>query len=146
MRCDYAEAIKNYDNAITANPLYADAYANRGMSKKNAGDYTGAIADLDQSLLLKPDYSFQDIPTSFVTHSVLNIKDKDTIERLQKVAGLIIQYPRLRGFLIFAAKHIKSDLLHFALYLMSQILRMRVERKLTFYQAVSYLWTYRKGI
>lgn len=96
--------------------------------------------------ILKPDYSFQDIPTSFVTHSVLNIKDKDTIERLQKVAGLIIQYPRLRGFLIFAAKHIKSDLLHFALYLMSQILRMRVERKLTFYQAVSYLWTYRKGI
>lgn len=96
--------------------------------------------------ILKPDYSFQDIPTSFVTHSVLNIKDKDTIERLQKVAGLIIQYPRLRDFLIFAAKHIKSDLLHFALYLMSQVLRMRVERKLTFYQAVSYLWTYRKGI
>ena len=96
--------------------------------------------------ILKPDYSFQDIPTSFVTHSVLNIKDKDTIERLQKVAGLIIQYPKLRNFLIFTAKYIKVDTLHFILYLASQILRIRAERKLSLYEAMSYLWTYRKGI
>lgn len=96
--------------------------------------------------VLKSDYSFKDIPTSFVTHSVLNIKNKEAIERLQKIAGLAIQYPRLRNFLIFAARHIKSNKFHLVLYLMSQVLRIRVERKLSLYHAMSYLWTYKKGI
>ena len=35
----------------------AAAYYNRGIVKKNLGDYQGAIADFNQAIQLKPDYA-----------------------------------------------------------------------------------------
>lgn len=96
--------------------------------------------------ILKQGYSFEDMPNSFITHSVLRLENKDTIERLQKVAALIIQYPRLRNILIMAAKHIRLYYFHFMLYLVGTVLRFRSERKLTLPEAMGYLWLYRKNV
>lgn len=95
---------------------------------------------------LKPDYSFNDMPVSFVTHSVLNIKDKETIERIQKVSSLAIQYPKLKNPLIFLAKYIKIDSLHFMLYVIGTILRFHTERKMNWIETFWHLWIYRKNV
>jgi len=96
--------------------------------------------------ILKPDYSFKDMPVSFATNSVLSIKDKDTIERIQKVSSLAIQYPKLRNLLIFLAKHVKFRPLHFAFFVLGTILRFRIERNLNIFETFCHLWIYRKNI
>ena len=96
--------------------------------------------------ILKADYSFNDMPTSFITQSVLEIKDKDMIQRLQKVSSLAIQYPILRNIMICIAKNIKNDYVHFILYLIGTVLRFRVERKICLIDALKYLWSYRKNV
>jgi tetratricopeptide (TPR) repeat protein len=42
---DYKNAIKNFDWAIELNPKYANAYHNRSIARKAAGDTEGAAAD-----------------------------------------------------------------------------------------------------
>jgi len=96
--------------------------------------------------LLKEDYTFSDLPNSFISYSILKLKDRKTIERLQKVSSLIIQYPKLRGVLIFAAKYIKWDLFHFILYLVGTVLRFREERQISLFDTFVYLWSYRKNV
>ena len=53
----HSEAVKDYDLAILMNPDYADAYAGRGISKINLGQYASAINDLESARKLKPDKS-----------------------------------------------------------------------------------------
>ena len=96
--------------------------------------------------LLKSDYSFKDMPNSFITYSVLALKDKDIIERLQKVSSLAIQYPKLRNSLIFLCKHVKFNSIHFIVYLIGTVLRFRIERNLTLFEALRYTWSYRKNV
>lgn len=105
------------------------------------------LADLCIEMgLLKPDYSFDDMPSSFITHSVLKQKDTAKLERQQKVASLMIQYPKLRNILAFAAKNIPFYPLFFALYLVGTVLRFREERKLSIWETLKYLWSYRKNV
>jgi anaerobic magnesium-protoporphyrin IX monomethyl ester cyclase len=96
--------------------------------------------------MLKADYSFMDMPHSFITRSVLAIKNKDTLERLQKVSGMIVQYPRLRNILIFLALRFKSYHAYFVLYLVGTVLRFRSERKMNLLDTLKYIWTYRKNV
>lgn len=42
---NYPEAIKHFNDAITANLNYGDAYLNRGIAKETFEDYTGACED-----------------------------------------------------------------------------------------------------
>jgi len=105
------------------------------------------LADLCiEKKLLKQDYSFEDMPSSFITHSVLKQKDIAKLERQQKVASLMIQYPKLRNILAFAAKNIPFYPLFFLLYLVGSVLRFRAERKLNILETLKYLWTYRKSV
>lgn len=98
-----------------------------------------------QKNYLKSDYSFSDMPESFVMDSVLNIKDKEHLINLHKVAHLCIKFPILKPFLVYIAIKIRSKRLFFLLYILETFLRFKDERKLTFIQTVKYLWTYRKG-
>jgi tetratricopeptide (TPR) repeat protein/S1-C subfamily serine protease len=50
-------AIADYDKAISLNPNYADAYNNRGNTRKALGDKQGAIADYDKAISLNPNYT-----------------------------------------------------------------------------------------
>ncbi|MDR2152028.1 MAG: tetratricopeptide repeat protein, partial [Helicobacteraceae bacterium] len=53
-RGDYQEAIKQYTEAIKADPKLAIAYAYRGMAYYNLGDYKQAITDCNQAIEIDP--------------------------------------------------------------------------------------------
>ena len=48
------EEIEKYDNAIELNPIFAEAYNNRGFAKDELGQYLEAIADYNKAIELKP--------------------------------------------------------------------------------------------
>lgn len=52
----YSQAIKHYDDAIAADPNYAEAYYSRGLCYEAVGNIDAAIADYQKSLQLKPGY------------------------------------------------------------------------------------------
>lgn len=95
--------------------------------------------------LLKKDYSFEDMPESFVRESVLDKKEKDIFSNIHKIAHLSLLFPGLKPLFIFMAKKVHSKKLFFFLYLSGTFLRYKKERKLSFYETVKYLWSYRKG-
>src|SRR5689334_14181212 len=47
---NYKGAIEDYTKAITIDPRFADAYANRGLARHNSGDVRGALDDLNTAL------------------------------------------------------------------------------------------------
>jgi radical SAM superfamily enzyme YgiQ (UPF0313 family) len=95
--------------------------------------------------LLKADYSFEDLPESFVRGSVLLRKDKDILANIHKVAHLCLAFPKLKPFFLFLAINVRSEHFFFYMYLINTFLRYTKERKLTYLQTIKYLWTYRKG-
>jgi tetratricopeptide (TPR) repeat protein len=46
--------IADYSEAIRIRPGYVDAYNNRGVVRKEKGDYDGAIADYNEAIRLDP--------------------------------------------------------------------------------------------
>jgi tetratricopeptide (TPR) repeat protein len=54
---DFQSAVTHYDQAITINPKYADAYNNRGLVKiQNLNDVPGALADFNRAIAIDPNY------------------------------------------------------------------------------------------
>jgi hypothetical protein len=52
---NFAQAIKDYDEAIKIDPNFGKAYANRGSARYNTGDHKGALADFDVAARLMPE-------------------------------------------------------------------------------------------
>lgn len=50
---DYVKAIKDYSVAINLYPEFAEAYYNRGISKKELKDYIGALNDMNKAIEIK---------------------------------------------------------------------------------------------
>lgn len=50
---DYSGAIIDFDRAIELNPVFIQAYQNRGYAKANLQDFMGAIADYNKVLEIK---------------------------------------------------------------------------------------------
>ena len=95
--------------------------------------------------LLKKDYSFDDMPESFVKESVLIKKDKYIFSNMHKIAHLSLLFPGLKPVFVFMATKINSKNIFFFLYLCGTFLRYKKERKLSYLETLKYLWTYRKG-
>ena len=51
------DAIKYYDKAIKLNPLFAEAFYNRGLAKSDLSDEEEAIKDYDKAIELNPQYA-----------------------------------------------------------------------------------------
>lgn len=96
--------------------------------------------------LLKKDYSFEDMPNSFIQDSVLSLNNKETILNIHKVAHLCVRFPRLKPFLIHAAGRIRCRQLFLFLWLCGTFIRFKEERRLSLWRTARYLWEYRKGL
>ena len=53
---NYAQALAAYDEAVTLNPNYADAYNNRGVVKYELGQFAEAISNYTMAIKLKPNF------------------------------------------------------------------------------------------
>lgn len=98
-----------------------------------------------QKNLLKKDYSFGDMPESYVKKSVLSIKDKEYLINIHKVAHLCLKFPKLKKILLFLARNIKCSYVFSLFWLIGTVIRYKEERNLTYLQTIRYLWLHRKG-
>jgi tetratricopeptide (TPR) repeat protein len=57
MKGDYDLAIKDYDEAIRANPNHIKAFYNRGLAYSRKGEHDRAIGDFDAAIKLDPYYT-----------------------------------------------------------------------------------------
>jgi len=53
---DYANAIRDYSEAIRLDPKYVEAIGNRGAARFNTQDLTGAVSDYNAALKLMPNH------------------------------------------------------------------------------------------
>lgn len=77
--------ITGYSNVFAYNESYADAaftYFTTGLERYNAGDYEGAIVDLDESIMLNDKYAY-----------AYNIRGSAK-HRLKDFAGAIADYDK----------------------------------------------------
>jgi len=54
---EYAQAIKDYDEAIKLMPNFANAFNNRGVAYQKMVDYDRAIQDFDAAINIDPNYA-----------------------------------------------------------------------------------------
>ena len=96
--------------------------------------------------LLKKDYSFDDMPNSFIQDSVLSLDNKEVLLNIHKVAHLCVRFPRTKPFLIYIAKKVKCKQLFLLFWLFGTFIRFREERQLSLWKTTCYLWEYRRGL
>ena len=87
IRGELVNAIKGYDTAIRLAPDFADAYLNRGDTRKKLGDLEGAIKDYDTAIRLGADYAFAYLNRGVVRYDSDDytgaIEDFNTVIRLK---------------------------------------------------------------
>jgi tetratricopeptide (TPR) repeat protein len=68
-------ALTDYNQAITLNPKFAEAYYDRALLKKNKlNDVKGALADYDQAIIHNPKYAEAYNNRAFLKYTKLNDK------------------------------------------------------------------------
>lgn len=90
-------------------------------------------------------FSFGDLPKSFLTHSILSLKDKEKIENVQRCSYFLIRYPFLLGPIEKLIKNFNFNRLFYALLFIGTFLRYKEERQISFFNAVKFLWRFRKS-
>lgn len=94
---------------------------------------------------LRSDFSFKDLPKSFLTRSILILPDKTRIENVQKCSFFMIKYPVLAPLFRKAITAIASRWLYYPFIFIGTFLRYKEERRISFASAVKYLWRFRKS-
>jgi tetratricopeptide (TPR) repeat protein len=66
----YQPAIKDYNQAISLNPIYSEAFYNRGTIYSEIGQYQRAIDDYNQAISLQPNYAnaYNNRGINFLSH------------------------------------------------------------------------------
>ena len=95
---------------------------------------------------LKADYSFKDMPKSFLKESVLSLKDKEKIINLQHLSYFFIRHQWLYRNFRWVVRFRIFKPLFFLLYLLSSFLRHKEERRRSYISTFFYAWQFRKTI
>lgn len=95
---------------------------------------------------LKPDYSFTDMPKSFLTKSMLFLDDKEKIINVQLLSFFFIRYPWLYKKFRWVVRFRILKPIFFLLYLLSNFLRHKEERGRSYISTFLYAWQFRKTI
>jgi radical SAM superfamily enzyme YgiQ (UPF0313 family) len=94
---------------------------------------------------LGKDFSFADLPKSFLNHSILSLQDKDKIENVQKSSYFLIKYPVLLNYFEWIVRRIGATWPFYPLIFLGTFLRYKEERRISFLSAVRFLWRFRKS-
>lgn len=94
---------------------------------------------------LNKEFSFEHLPQSFLTKSILNLKEKEKIENIQRISYFLIKYP----FLIKVSENLikKYDFkkIFYPLLFIGTFLRYKEERKISISNAIRFLWRFKKS-
>lgn len=105
------------------------------------------IAEIaSESKLLDNGLSFQDLPMSFFSNSVLKLENKHILENIQRVAYLCIKFPAI---LPLARRLVRFRALNGIFYLIFHIgnfLRYKEERRLSLLKGLKYFYRFRKSL
>jgi len=93
--------------------------------------------------VLKKDYTFKDMPSSFFTKSVLDIPDKQYIENVHAVSYWCIRHPWLYPFLRHIIR-VRFPALFRIIFMAGLFFRYKEERRIGFFSAVRLFWRFRK--
>jgi len=97
--------------------------------------------------LLKSDYSLNDLPTSFLTISILDIpeKQKESIKNVHRLAFFFIKWPWLfKLFKKVVYLNFLSQFFHYV-FLFATVLRHKEERGISWWATIRYAWRLRKS-
>lgn len=95
---------------------------------------------------LKPDYSFEDMPKSFLKESVLSLRDKKEIINLHHLSYFFIRYPWLYKRFKWVVRFGILKHIFFFFYLISSFLRHKEERRRSYISTIFYAWQFRKMV
>ena len=79
---EYEAAIVDFDQAITLDPNYSDAYYNRGNANSKLAKYESAIVDFDQAIRLKPDFASAFNNRGVAKNLLVEESDRDLAKQL----------------------------------------------------------------
>ena len=85
---DVDEKLRFYDEAIKLNPRSYTALANRGLARRDKGDFEGAIKDCNEAIQLKPDD-----PEAFYCRGNVRAKYHDLKGAMQDYSEAILLKP-----------------------------------------------------
>ena len=94
---------------------------------------------------LKKGFTFEDLPKSFLTHSVLTLKGKERIENVQRSSYFLIKYPFLLSPVEKLIRKFKFNRLFYLLLFVSTFFRYKEERQISTFNAMKFLWRFRKS-
>lgn len=95
---------------------------------------------------LKSDFSFRDLPKSFLTKSMLSIDNKEAIINVQQLSYFFVRYPRFYNKFRWIVRINILRPIFYLLYILSNFLRHKIERKRSYLSALIYAWQLRKTV
>lgn len=93
---------------------------------------------------IKSDYSLNDLPESFMTQSILNIKEKELIVNVQRLSYFFVRSPWLYRNFKWVVRFKRLKKLFGLLFELSNFLRHKGERGISFISAFRYAWRMRE--
>jgi len=95
---------------------------------------------------LKSDFSFRDLPKSFLSKSMLSIDNKEAIINVQKLSYYFVRYPWFYKKLRWIVRINILRPIFYLLYILSNFLRHKIERRRSYFSAFIYAWQLRKTV
>lgn len=95
--------------------------------------------------LLDPGFSFESLPLSFLTNSILNIQNKYILENIQRVAYMCIRFPKMIPLMkkLTRVKFLSNIFL--LIFHMGNFLRYKEERRFSLFDSMRYFYRFRKS-
>jgi len=94
---------------------------------------------------LKSDYDIIDMPASFLTDSVLKIPDKKKIMNVHFLSYFFIKHPFLFKTFKWCVRISFFNKIYYYIFLLSNLLRHKGERGISFFAAIRFAWRLRKS-
>lgn len=95
---------------------------------------------------LKGDFSFKDLPKSFLSRSILSLDNKEAIINVQQLSYFFVRYPWFYKKFRWIVRINILKPVFFVLYILSNFLRHKIERNRSYFSAFIYAWQLRKTV